>query len=149
VTDSKSPEDTGTPQQTGSATDNPVAPSLRFVREEDFESLYANNVQLEVSVWDLKLIFGELDQRTDPATINQHTSVSIPWIQVKLLSYLLQANMALYENRNGPIRIPPEVVPPAPQTVFDENFRNDPHTKPAVDFITALHALLVRSSTVP
>ena len=40
-----------------------------FIRDPDFTSLYANNIRIERSVWDLKLIFGELDQSVLPAGI--------------------------------------------------------------------------------
>jgi hypothetical protein len=101
-------------------------PKPAFVRDEDFASLYANHVWYELSVWDLKLIFGETDQLQGPGTIVQHTSVSVSWLQAKLMAYFLQVNLAIYENQNGPIRIPNAVLPPPPpatEAVEDETAR--------------------------
>ncbi len=90
-------------------------PTTQFVRDpEDFEALYANNVQAESSVWDLKVIFGTLDQSTQPNRVVQHTSVNLPWLQIKLLSYLLRANLAFHELQNGKVPIPASVMPPDP-----------------------------------
>jgi hypothetical protein len=85
-----------------------------FTRKKTFSSLYANYARLEPSVWDLKMVFGELDQSHGPFTIELHTAITIPWHQVKLLAYLFDAHLAIYESQNGPITLPDSLVPPAP-----------------------------------
>ena len=92
----------------------PLPPSLQFKRDEDFLSRYANNVHFEISSWDLKMIFGELWQEDGQAVIRQHTAITIPWIQAKVMSYFLQANIAIYEATNGRIKVPDDVMPPHP-----------------------------------
>src|SRR3990167_11504158 len=68
-------------------------PTLNFQHTDDFISLYANNVQFEQSAFDLKLIFGELNQAGGKALVDQHSSMTIPWGQAKLLLYYLQVNI--------------------------------------------------------
>ena len=46
-----------------------------YQRDEEFAYLYANNVRFESSAFDLKMIFGELDQSgKDGLTVIQHTA---------------------------------------------------------------------------
>ena len=89
-------------------------PQVEFVRHEDFESLYANSIVAETSVWDLKVIFGILDQSSTPNKVIQHTSVNLPWTQVKLLSYYIRLNLLLHETQNGKVAIPASIMPPDP-----------------------------------
>lgn len=91
-----------------------------FKREEDFESLYANNVLAESSVWDLKVIFGILDQSVQPNQVVQHTSINLPWAQVKLLSYWINVQIAAHELANGKITIPQTLIPADPRTFVPE-----------------------------
>jgi len=72
------------------------ASQSQFERDEDFLPVYANNVLFEPSVWDLKMIFGQLDQSEGKAVVEQHTAVTIPWAQAKVLSYYLQVNLTAY-----------------------------------------------------
>jgi hypothetical protein len=92
----------------------PAAPAVEFRRSEDFVSVYANNALFEASLWDLKVILGILDQTEGKVAIEQHTAVSMPWMQVKLFSYWLRLNIAIYETNNGKIHIPEVVRPPVP-----------------------------------
>ena len=107
---------------------NPT-PKIEFKRDDEFASLYANNVHFESSVWDFKLLFGQLDQSqgTDQTVIDQHTAVTIPWLQVKLMAYFLTINLTFHQNRNGLIQVPPGVLPNRPDptnTELDESGRN-------------------------
>ena len=84
-------------------------------RSEDAESIYANNIHFEASVWDLKLVLGELDQSKNPATVEQHTILTIPWQQVRLTAYYLILNAMVYEITNGRIPLPKQIIPPRPE----------------------------------
>jgi hypothetical protein len=119
---------------------------IEFFRIEDFEETYANNVQLESSAWDLKLIFGQLDQTGGKANIAQHTAVTIPWAQAKLLAYFLQANVFFQEKLHGKIIVPTSVLPPDPSIVFKE-MAADPKTKDVVEYMQKLRDALVASSS--
>ncbi len=41
------------------------APELKIEKDEDLLEVYANNVFFESSVWDIKMLFGTLDQSKD------------------------------------------------------------------------------------
>jgi hypothetical protein len=84
-------------------------------RAENFESKYSNNVHLEMSTWDLKMTFGELDQSLGPHVVNQHTAMSMPWAYVKILAYLLRLNVLGHEAGHGRIIIPKGLIPEVPK----------------------------------
>src|SRR5947209_3194715 len=90
-------------------------------RNEDFGTFYANNVRFESSLWDLKIIFGQLDQSSRPNAIEQHTAMTVTWVQAKLMAYYLEVNLAVFETDNGYIRVPLALTPTAfdPASVAD------------------------------
>lgn len=129
-----------------------MADDITFERAEDFSSLYANHVRYESSVWDLKLIFGELDQSKGPSAVQQHTAISVSWLQAKLLAYFLAVNVTLHQAQNGNVQVPVSVLPPRPDEnnpdvvdekgknvlrylawVHDQFFGSDPFIPPGVD----------------
>jgi hypothetical protein len=129
-------------------TDVPVTnPPVEFSRHDNFESLYANNIQFEASEWDLKILFGELDLRGGKVAVEQHTAMNIPWVQAKLLLFYLGVQVAINEKINGPIRIPKTVLPPEPPPL-PEQFKDNPLAlelrafadKMRKDFIASLNA---------
>jgi hypothetical protein len=105
------------PQASQETQQQPSQPQVQIVRDEDFTNLYANNMQSEMSVWDLKVIFGILDQSSQPNKIVQHTAINLPWAQVKLASYFLQVAVVLHEAQNVKISIPALLRPPDPATI--------------------------------
>lgn len=90
----------------------------------DFTNEYANNVFLESTAWDLKLVFGQADVSIGPTAVTQHTGVTIPWAQVKVLNYFLAIHLMSHENWLGRIHVPQGVIPefPAPTDVDKKNF---------------------------
>jgi hypothetical protein len=90
---------------------------LNLERDSDFTNLYANFIQSEMSVWDLKVLFGILDQSTQPNKVVLHTAINLPWTQVKLASYYLQVAVALHEAQNAKINIPPSLRPKDPKNI--------------------------------
>ncbi len=104
---------------------NSQAPPSGFERVEDFYTDYANNVYLEGSVWDLKLIFGQLDQSTNPVITEQRAAITIPWRQAKILNYLLSIHIRAHELDNSRITIPQSIVPPDPVST-DESISMEP-----------------------
>lgn len=121
------------PDQDGAAHTGP-----QFRRDNDFLSLYANNVRFELSVWDLKLIFGQLDQSSGELAIDQHTAVAISWAQAKLMSYYLQLNLAIHEADNGPITVPASVKPPKPERPVGD-LANDPKAQALYELAQKMH----------
>lgn len=102
-------------------TDKETKETPGFERVEDFYTDYANNVYLESSAWDLKLIFGQLDQSTNPVTTEQRAAITIPWSQAKILNYFLGIHIRAHEMDTGArITIPKNVIPPEPTRGADE-----------------------------
>jgi hypothetical protein len=69
-------------------------------------------VRYEYSLWDLKLIFGQLDQSSGKEVVRQHTEITLPWNGVKLMIYYLEQNLAAYELESGRITLNPRIIPP-------------------------------------
>jgi hypothetical protein len=99
-------------------------PDIEFRRKEDFKSIYANHAFFETSVWDLKIIFGQLNQHEKKQVIEQDVSVTIPWLQAKLMSIYLQINIVSHEALNGKINIPEDLLPNIP--LIEKNASEDP-----------------------
>jgi hypothetical protein len=106
------------------------APKTEKRRAEDFSTRYANNVYLEPSTWDLKFIFGQLDLSLDPTKelILQHTAITLPWSQAKMLLYLLQVHIPMHEAQMGRVPVPTGLIyrvkgdmPPDFEQQFGEN----------------------------
>ena len=75
--------------------------ALQYERTPNFISTYANNAYFESSAWDLKIIFGQLDQPIgDSAIIKQHIAVTVPWAQAKLALYYLRLHVEANEIYN-------------------------------------------------
>jgi hypothetical protein len=93
-------------------------PNIQREIEEDFASLYANNITYEASVWDLKLIFGQLDQKLiqgqGQTAVDYHTAITLPWSTVKSMVYYLRVNLAGHEAEAGPVKLPERVLPTRP-----------------------------------
>lgn len=88
-----------------------IKPStLTTVRDEDFTSLYASNVQFESTLWDLRLLFGEVD--VAQSKITQHTSMALSWPMAKLVAYYALVNVIFHQNNTGQIFIPTHLLPP-------------------------------------
>lgn len=89
-------------------------PGLSRADKPDF---YANNVLLESSVWDLKMHFRQLDQGGNEANLEHRGTVTIPWLQAKLMAFYLQMNIDFHELDNGPIKVPANVMPLTPEGI--------------------------------
>ncbi|MBZ5552246.1 MAG: DUF3467 domain-containing protein [Acidobacteriia bacterium] len=113
---------------------SPARPPLEFVRLENFKSTYSNNVQFEVTSTDLKIIFGQFDQHTKKAIVEQQAAVTLSWMQVKLLSYSLRVNLAFYEILNGKINITKDLLPPLPPPLPSE-LENNPQAQAGLEAV--------------
>jgi hypothetical protein len=96
---------------------------------DDFTEAYANNVYFETSAWDMKLIFGQLDQSGGKVRTVQHTAITLPWAQLKLLAYWIKGHVEAYEMINGKIYIPPSVIPPEVPAPTQEGKDADPNVQ--------------------
>jgi Protein of unknown function (DUF3467) len=111
------------PEDNSSQSPTTPDPQTQYTidREEDFSSLYANNVSYEASVYDLKLLFGQSDLSRN--RVELHTAMTIPWLQAKLMAHYIQMNVAVYEAENGKIKIPARMHPPELSTDFSEELQ--------------------------
>lgn len=88
-----------------------TAIAVESVRHENFESWYANSVSFFPSEWDLRMVFGEIDWRPNAApVVQQHTAMTVGWLQAKLMQYFLNVHVGVYELAHGRISIPPELL---------------------------------------
>jgi hypothetical protein len=118
-------------------TEAAITPPAEIVRQRtaDFIARYANYCHLESSLWDIRINFGQTDQSLGANTVPINTAVTLPWPQLKVLSYFLRVHLAGYEADNGRIKIPPGIVPePSPTAVFreiyDEFIATNPEAAP-------------------
>lgn len=122
----------------------PDKQETKFVRnEEDFVSLYANDVTIEANTVDLKLVFGELDLQKK--RVEQHTAITIPWVQAKIFAYHLAVFIAQHEAMNGKIKIPIGVLPDL--TAIPENVPSA--LRPVYILAQGLHHKLVEDLARP
>jgi hypothetical protein len=100
---------------------------VKEVKEpKDPTALYANNTSFDMSAWDLKIFFGQLDQRPTKMGTDWHTAMTMPWTQAVLLEYYLRLNILFYKKKYGPITLPPQVVPPVFPHPTKEQIDSDP-----------------------
>lgn len=118
---------------------------LTYQRTEDFAEAYANNVYFESSAWDLKLVFGQLDQSEGKVKIAQHTAITLPWTQVKLLLYWLRGQIEAHELANGKIQMAPSIIPPELPPPTPEIKRSDPNAEAIYAIFNRLRNELVTS----
>ena len=126
-------------------TDEQQIPAT-FTRHENFESWYSNNIQFKPTEWDLKAIFGEMEQQSDGSIIvQQHTAIVLSWLQAKIMYYFLGMQLGAYELAHGKIPIPPSVMPtePAPPT----GNLDTPDTRILYEFMKKFRKQFIASQT--
>ena len=118
--------------------DNEQEPAANsFAEEFEFESAYANNSRFEPSIWDLKILFGQLCQHTGSGSMDWHTAITMPWMQAKVFAYYLSLNIAIHEMETGKIDVHPNVLPA--KLNLPEDKKNDPKAIALNEFATRLH----------
>jgi hypothetical protein len=105
--------------------------------DDQFYANYANNVLLEPTAWDLKLIFGKIDLAKGPTTVVQHSAITLPWSQIKVGIYLLQYHLALHEAINGKVQVPKGVIS-APVPPTEDKEREDPRARKVYEAVQGL-----------
>jgi len=77
------------------------------VRTERFRNIYANNLNVSFSPWDLSITFGEItDKRDGQAVIEETTRVLLTREVAKVLSIILGSHIEAFEAKWGEIVIP-------------------------------------------
>lgn len=111
-------------------------------RAQDFFEIYANNVNFESSVWDLKLILAVLDQDPNSPPFKQLGSVHVPWMQAKIMAYYLLMNIVFHEASNGPIDVVRSVAPPNIEDFLNTTYPGDEKAKAMGERVNRLRAEL-------
>jgi hypothetical protein len=84
-------------------------PHLNIAKAADFREIYANSVQVRVSVWDFQLAFGLASSETpDQVTIHTHAAIYLSPQQAKALWNVLGQNIAQYEQAFGTLNLEPQ-----------------------------------------
>ncbi len=101
-------------------TEKPAEPQVEIetARSERFVVLYANNAEIETSVWDFRLTFGELRKAGSKLVAEQSATIIMSPQHAKALAGVLASNVREYEKKVGEIKLPmrEEAPQPARQT---------------------------------
>lgn len=120
-----------------------IKPNTVEANEDEITSDYANNVYYLGTIWDLKLLFGELS--SIKGDIDWHTSITLPWAAAKLMSYYLTINVAAHEAQSGPIKVPKAMLPPPPPPIREED-KNNESVKALIEFINETRKKFIAGS---
>jgi hypothetical protein len=99
---------------------------IRYTEPRDgVFSTYSNNVALQPSSFDLKLVFCEAVSIDEDKTVvvEQKVKVHVSWLEAKVLANFLAGMVANYEAKNGPITQP---VLPEPVKLLNIPFSRPP-----------------------
>ena len=81
-----------------------------IVMDSNFASLYSNDTQVQVSPWDVRLIFGEISEgpttERPEALIKCTGQVRMSPQHAKKLAEILMGSLATYERTFGPLPMP-------------------------------------------
>lgn len=127
------------------APDKPQTPLATFEPDEQMYEAYANNVFYELSSWDLKLIFGQLDQRDGKVKVVQHSAITLPWPLVKLMVFWLRGQIEYHERLNGRIEVPPPVIPQELPPLTEEAKKQDPNAEAAYEIFSRMREQFIES----
>lgn|SRR5487761_4344 len=105
------------PEKTTTAV-GPSTPQIENISPADgLPLVYANNVAIGNTAFDLRMIFGEIGDATpSKITVYQKVQVTMSWLQAKILLEFLGRYIKGYEEKNGEM-----FLPSAPGQVSVEN----------------------------
>ena len=107
-------------------------------RQDKFEEVYSNNFHFELSAWDLKILFGQLEQHAGQGEVDWRTAITLGWAQAKILEYYLRANIAYREKLDGKIIVPRRVVPGLTEPT-EEAKKSDPNAQALYEAYLKIH----------
>lgn len=82
---------------------------MNLVQTPDYREVYANSVQIRVSVWDFQLVFGlAASDAPDQVTIRNQSAIFLSPQQAKALWNVLGQNLAQYEQAFGVLNLEPQ-----------------------------------------
>lgn len=84
-------------------------PTLRVTQSDDYNDVYANSVQIRMSVWDFQLVFGTMQSNNpDEVTFLTKQGIFLSPQQAKALFNILGQNLAQYEGTFGELKLEPQ-----------------------------------------
>jgi hypothetical protein len=87
-----------------------TAPSRRvdyITPVEQVPTVYANNITFGITGFDIRIMFGEVMSVAEGvANVQPRVQVNMSWLEAKVLYKFLDANIRMYEERNGSLRAP-------------------------------------------
>jgi hypothetical protein len=87
----------------------PPQPQVNLSQTADYREIYANSVQVRVSVWDFQLVFGLASSDSpEQVTIRNNQAVFLSPQQAKALWNVLGQNIAQYEQAFGTLSLEPQ-----------------------------------------
>ncbi len=90
----------------------PGQPEIRLTRTDQYRENYANSVQVRMSVWDLQMVFGTMQQNSaELVVLENFQGIYLSPQQAKALASMLAQNIAHYEQTFGVISLEPQVTP--------------------------------------
>lgn len=93
-------------RESGATVQAQVHRDIRRERAQQYVSLYANDIQLQASPWDMRFLFGEASLSDDEdglVVVKQLAEVRVSPPMAKKLSAILAAQIANYEANFGSI----------------------------------------------
>jgi len=87
------------------------ATALTMERADNFISAYANYITYEPTAWDLKIVFGQVEQVSGADVVKQKVAITIPWSVAKLALFYLRAHVESAEIQIGKIALRKDVIP--------------------------------------
>ena len=86
-----------------------LQPKIQLSQSPEYREIYANSVQVRVSVWDFFLIFGIVHQEApEQVTVQNSTGIFLSPQQAKALWNILGQNLAQYEQTFGALALEPQ-----------------------------------------
>jgi spore coat protein CotH len=102
----------GSGAKDGSGEPNIVRANIKRVITQDsnFVSLYSNDTQIQITPWDVRLVFGEISEGATPerpeVSIKSNGQVTMSPQHAKKVAEILISSLAKYEQTFGPLPMP-------------------------------------------
>lgn len=121
-------------------------PPVKIQRVDDFLAVYANNVVVDATAWDLRLTFGQFEKLPDDSMVNnQRLSVNMPFGLAKLMLFWIELQIISHEIQTGKrVGMRSGLIPDPPTLIGPEN-ENDPNFVKLHAAITQLRNRLIAS----
>jgi uncharacterized protein DUF3467 len=83
---------------------------LETTNPDNVRPVYSNHAGVQVSTWDIRIMFAEITPVVGGNEIQQRANVVMTPAHAKALAYLLAQHIEIYEQANGEIPWPPKAA---------------------------------------